>query len=179
MAPDFSKVIQPCLQKIHKVHYQCERKSFRYPSQYLVLRMRSLLQNDPNTKAVMRKYLSYTEEVCDIIFITAQYLSSLDILLHLLFQSGSFSNFEQIFPTKVFQNAVKSFPSLDETKLYSELSVIYPSIHWFQAWVMCWMPCLAKHDDPEIYGRPDFKHCCRAAPSLQLIIGNSLVDTFS
>eukprot|EP00795_Rhopilema_esculentum_P001844 gene1844-16336_t len=70
-----------------------------------------------------------------------------------LFESGSFSYFEQSFPTKVVENAVKSFPFFDGTKLQSELSVIY--------------------------SRPEFRQCCGAVPLLHHLMESNLADTFS
>ena len=50
-------------------------------------------------------------------------------------------------------NAAKSFPSFDEMKLHSELSVIY--------------------------SRTGLRHCCGAVSLLQLLIGSNLTETFS
>ena len=58
--------------------------------------------------------------------------------------SGSFSSFEKCFATKVVEVAAKSFPILDESKLHSELSVIY--------------------------SRPEFRQCCGAVPLFELFI---------
>ena len=74
-------------------------------------------------------------------------------MLQLFFDSGSFSSFEQCFPTKVVEVAAKSFPFLDESRFCSELSVIY--------------------------SRPEFRQCCRAVPLFQLLIESNLADTFS
>ena len=67
-----------------------------------------------------------------------------------LFDSGSFSSFEQCFPTKVVKVAAKSFPILDESRLHSELSVIY--------------------------SRPEFRQCCWVVPLFSLLIESNLAD---
>ena len=70
-----------------------------------------------------------------------------------LFDSGSFSIFEQCFPTMVVEVAAKYFPFLDESKFCSELSVIY--------------------------SRSELRQCCGAAPFFQFLIESNLADTFS
>ena len=93
-------------------------------------------------------------EVCDVI---SHCISRFAVTGHLvvatLFESGSFPNFEQRFPTKAVECATASFPFLDEMKLHSELSVIY--------------------------SRPEFRQCYGAVPLPQLLIESNLAETFS
>ena len=67
------------------------------------------------------------KEVCDIVI--SNCCSRIVFTAHLvattLFENGSFSKFEQRFPTKVVEIAAKSYLFHDENKLHSELSVIY------------------------------------------------------
>ena len=57
-----------------------------------------------------------------------------------LVESGSFSNFEQCFPTRVMEFAAKSCLFLGESKQHFML--------------------------PAIYGRPEFRQCLGAVPLL-------------
>ena len=95
------------------------------------------------------------KEVCDIVI--SHCSSRFDVTGHLvaatLFESSSFPNFEQCFPTKAVESATISSPFLDETTLHSELSVIY--------------------------SRPEFRQCCGAVPLLQLRVESNLAETFS
>ena len=95
------------------------------------------------------------KEVCNIII--SHCCSWFEFTGHLvaatLFDSGSFSSFEQCFPTKVVEVAAKSFPFLDKSRFCSELSVIY--------------------------SRPEFRQCCGAVPLFQLLIESNLAGTFS
>ena len=95
------------------------------------------------------------KEMCDIVI--SHCSSRFEVAGHLvaatLFESGSFPNFEQCFPTKAVEIAATRFPFLDHTKLHSELSIIY--------------------------SRPEFRQCCGAVPSLQLLIESNLAETFS
>ena len=58
-----------------------------------------------------------------------------------------------MLPKKAVESFTASFPFLDEMKLHSELSVIY--------------------------SRPEFRHCSRAVPLLQLLNECNLAKTFS
>ena len=92
------------------------------------------------------------EGVCDIV--VSHCSSRIAVTGYLvaaaLFESISFPNFEQCFPNKAVENAVASFPILDEMKLHSKLSVIY--------------------------SRPGFRHCCGAVPLLRLLIKSNLAE---
>ena len=94
-------------------------------------------------------------EVCDVVI--SHCSSSFTVTRHLdsatLFESSSFPNFEQCFPTKAVESAAASFSFLDEVKLHSELSVIY--------------------------SRPGFRQCCGAVPPLQLLFESNLAEPFS
>ena len=86
------------------------------------------------------------KEVCDIVI--SHCSSRFEVTGHLvaatLFESSSFPNFKQCFPTKAVDSAAISFPFLDETTLHYELSVLY--------------------------SRPEFRQCCGAVTLLQLLV---------
>ena len=100
------------------------------------------LAKRPRPSSIDEETSLILKEVGDIII--SHCCSQFEFTGHLvtatLFDSGSFSSFEQCFPTKVVEVAAKSFPFLDESKLCSELSVIY--------------------------NRPEFRQCCGAVPLL-------------
>ena len=150
-----STFIQTCLQNFVKYINNVREKipdifnntSCTMSEEPLAKRPRSL-SIDEETSLILKK-------VCDIII--SHCCSLFEFTGHLvaatLFDSGSFSSFEQCFPTKVVEVAAKSFPFLDESRFCSELSVIY--------------------------SRPEFRQCCRAVPLFQLLIESNLADTFS
>ena len=113
------------------------------------------LAKRPRSSSIDEETSLILKEVCDIII--SHCCSRFEFTGHLvaatLFDSSSFSSFEQCFPTKVVEVAAKSFPFLDESRFCSELSVIY--------------------------SRPEFRQCCRAVPLFQLLIESNLADTFS
>ena len=94
------------------------------------------------------------EEVYDIVVshCSSRFAVTEHLVAATLFESSSFPDFEQCFPTKAVESAAASFP-LDEMKLHTELSVIY--------------------------SRPEFRHCCGAVSLLQLLIESKLAETFS
>ena len=94
------------------------------------------------------------KEMCDIVISICS--SRFEVAGHLVaatLESSSFPNFEQCFPIKAVESAAISFPFLDDTKLHSELSVVY--------------------------SRPEFWQCCGTVPLLQLLVESNLAGTFS
>ena len=95
------------------------------------------------------------KEVCDIVISHCR--SRFEVTGHLvavtLFESSSFPNFEQCFPTKAVESAAISFPFLDETKLHSELSALY--------------------------SRPDFRQCCGAVGEYRYVCPSRLISNTS
>ena len=94
-------------------------------------------------------------DVCDVVIshCSSMFTVTGHLVAATLFDSCSFLNFEECFPSKAVESAAASFPFREEMKLHSELSVIY--------------------------SRPEFRQCCGAVPLIQLLIESSLAETFS
>ena len=110
------------------------------------------LAKRPRSSGIDEETSLILKEVCDIII--SNCYSWFEFTGHLvaatLFDSGSFSSFEQCLPTKVVEVGAKSFPILDESKLHSELSVIYSTT--------------------------EFMMCCGAVPLFYLLMKRNLAD---
>ncbi|KAJ8025702.1 Zinc finger MYM-type protein 1 [Holothuria leucospilota] len=94
-------------------------------------------------------------EVSDIII--SHFCSRFEFSNHLasatLFNSESFEKYNQAFPSQILKSTAESYPMLDESKLRSELSVIY--------------------------SRCEFRQCCGAVALLHLLQESNLTETFS
>ena len=94
-------------------------------------------------------------EVCDIIIshFSSRFKFSNHLVAATLFNSESFAKYERSFPSKILKHTLEAYPMLDESKLQSELSVIY--------------------------SRAEFRQCCGAVALLQLLQESNLTATFS
>ena len=150
-----SSFIQTCLRNcVLSVHNVWERIPYIFHNNSCAVNEEPLAKR-PRCECFDEEMSMILTEVCDIVI--SHCSSRFEVTGHLvavtLFESSSFLNLEQCFPTKAVESAAISFPFLDETKLHSELSVIY--------------------------SRPEFRQCCGAVPVLQLLVESSLAETFS
>ena len=112
-----SKFIQPCLQNFVKSINNVKEKFLDILHNTSCTMSEEPLAKRPRSSGIDEETSLILKEVCDIII--SNCYSWFEFTGHLvaatLFDSGSFSSFEQCLPTKVVEVGAKSFPILDES----------------------------------------------------------------
>ena len=118
---------QTCLRHfVESINNVREKFPYTFPSDSCAVNEEPLAER-PRCECIDVEISMIFEEVRDIAVshCNPRFTVTGHLVAAILFESSSFPDFEQCFPTKAMESAAASFPFLDEMKLHSELSVTY------------------------------------------------------